>query len=77
MSVEHCFIIAFNILIGFSELGVKGNVETSFQKATLARAKLSMITLWSHLKRALFRLKCGVFVIMARSMAIGRNHRQK
>ena len=50
MVVEHCLIIAFNILIGFSELGVKRNVKTSFQKATLAQSiASSMITLWSHL----------------------------
>lgn len=33
MVVEHSFIIAFYILIGFSEVGVKSNVKTSFQKS--------------------------------------------
>ena len=46
---DGCFIIAFYILIDFSELGVKRNVKTSFQKATLACATPSMITLWIHL----------------------------
>ena len=44
MYVEHYFIIAFYILIGFSELGVKRKVKNSFQTAALASAALSTIT---------------------------------
>ena len=40
MIVEQFFIVTFYILISFNELGVKRNMKTSFQKATLERVQL-------------------------------------